>query len=145
MAEKPHPIKQRVLLVLLFGFAIYTPFVYTTGTHVTAEPAHLSDATRKGKLLYQKYNCTACHQFYGMGGYIGPDLTNVMSAPGKGELYVRALLMSGSEVMPDYDLPEDEIDAFVAFLKYVDQTGRFPERNVKWTWYGSITLPDSTL
>ena len=40
-----------------------------------------------GKVLYQKYNCTACHQIYGLGGFLGPDLTIVVSQQGKGEAY----------------------------------------------------------
>lgn len=141
MADKASPVKQRVLFALLVAFALFTTFIYTTWTDVERVP--ISDAGRVGKLLYQKYNCTACHQFYGLGGYIGPDLTNVMTTPGKGEPYARAFLKVGTDVMPDYHLPEDEIDALVAFLAYVGTTGNFPEKNVKRTWYGSIIIPKS--
>jgi nitric oxide reductase subunit C len=79
-----------------------------------------------------------------MGGYLGPDLTNVMSAPGKGELYVRALLKIGTDVMPNYNMPESEIAALVAYLDYVDQTGNFPEPNARRTWYGSIKIVDDS-
>ena len=80
----------------------------------------------------------------GGGGYLGPDLTNVMSAPGKGELYVRALLKIGTDVMPNYNMPESEIAALVAYLDYVDQTGNFPEPNARRTWYGSIKIVDES-
>jgi len=135
-------VKQRAFFSLIFGFALYSFYVYTSGTTETADRVSISQAGESGRLLYQKYNCTACHQFYGMGGYLGPDLTNVMSAPGKGDLYVRALLKVGTDVMPNYDLPETEIDALVAYLTYVDQTGRFPEPAARKTWYGSIEIDD---
>ncbi len=144
MAEKTPPIKQRILFTLLLGFAIFTTFVYTAGTDGESGPTPISDTGKTGKLLYQKYNCTACHQLYGLGGYLGPDLTNVMSDPGKSEQYVRAFLMAGTDIMPNYDLPEKEIDALVAYLTYVDQTGNFPEQNAKRTWYGSIKIMGNT-
>jgi nitric oxide reductase subunit C len=139
MADNATPVKQRVLLTLLVGFAFFTSFIYTTWTDV--EPVSISQKGKEGKLLYQKYNCTACHQFYGLGGYIGPDLTNAMTTTGKGEPYVRAFLKVGTDVMPNYNLTDSEIDALVAFLAYVGTTGNFPERNVRRTWYGSIKIP----
>ncbi len=144
MSDYATPVKQRVLCALLALFAAYTTFIYTTGTDVEPGPRPISEIGRDGKLLYQKYNCTACHQVYGMGGYLGPDLTNVMSAPGKGELYVRALLKVGTDVMPNYNMPESEITALVAYLDYVDQTGSFPEPNARTTWYGSIKITDDS-
>lgn len=145
MAVTTPPVKQRILFALLLGFAFFTGFIYTEWTDVGSRSIPLSGIGKEGKLLYQKYNCTACHQFYGLGGYIGPDLTNVMTTPGKGDPYVRAILKVGTDVMPDYDLPEAEIDALVEFLAYVGSTGNFPEKNVKRTWYGSIIIPKSNL
>ena len=75
-----------------------------------------------------------------MGGYIGPDLTNVISAEGKGEPLARAILQYGTDVMPNYHLNEKEINALVEFLKYSDKTGNFPGRNVEITWYGSFKI-----
>ena len=76
----------------------------------------------KGKTLYREFNCTACHQIYGLGGYLGPELTTVMSDPAKGEAYARAILKSGTERMPDFKLTESETNQLVAFLEYVDAT-----------------------
>lgn len=73
-------------------------------------------------MLFQKYNCTACHQLYGLGGYLGPELTTTISQPGKGELFARAILKTGTQRMPDFKLRDEEIDAFIEFLKYVDAT-----------------------
>lgn len=94
---------------------------------------------QKGKLLFQKYNCTACHQLYGLGGYMGPDLTNVMSKEGIGEMYVRAFLQNGTQRMPNFNFSEDEIKSLVGYLKYVDKTGISPVKNFEINYDGTIT------
>ena len=88
---------------------------------------------RAGQLVYQEYNCVACHQFYGLGGYMGPDLTNVIS--NRGEAYARAFISSGTARMPNFDLNDEEVGALVSYLAFVDQTGTYPlkEYDVKWT------------
>ena len=75
-----------------------------------------------GKVLYQKYNCTACHQIYGLGGFLGPDLTTVFSQQGKGEAYIKAFLQSGTQRMPDFHLSKYDINSLSEYLKYIDST-----------------------
>lgn len=110
--------------------------VYTLGTEVSS-PAMTEQAV-KGKLLWQKYNCIACHQLYGLGGYLGPDLTNEMSI--RNEKVVEVFLRNGSGTMPNFNLSENEITALIEFLRYADQTGRFPNNNVKFDNFGSFNL-----
>ncbi len=76
----------------------------------------------KGKLLYQKFNCTACHQIYGLGGYLGPELTTCIRARGNNDSYAKALLAAGSQRMPNFNLSENEINEMIAYLKYIDAT-----------------------
>lgn len=123
-------------------FIFYSFFIYTDGTAVNKNITISSKAIR-GKFLWQKYNCNSCHQLYGLGGYIGPDLTNTMSAQGKGEFYARAILQYGMDAMPDFHLNEKEINAFIEFLKYTDKTGNFPERNAEINRYGSFQIPNA--
>ncbi len=107
-------------MFLFLLFVIYTGFVYTVGTK---GPSIVMNADAiKGKLLYQKYNCTACHQLYGLGGYLGPELTTVISQKGKGSLYADAIMKSGTERMPDFHLPDIERQQLIAFFTYVDST-----------------------
>lgn len=73
-------------------------------------------------MLYQKHNCTACHQLYGLGGYLGPELTTVISQKGKGELYAKAFLQSGTQRMPNFHLTGEEVQDLLEFLTYVDST-----------------------
>ena len=110
--------KLLIFFCLFIIYIIYSAFVYTKGT----EGLISSPKAAEGKLVFQKYNCTACHQLYGLGGFLGPELTTVMSTPGKGEAYARAILKSGTQRMPDFQLSENEIDNLVAFLEYVDET-----------------------
>jgi nitric oxide reductase subunit C len=83
-------------------------------------------------------NCIACHQLYGLGGHMGPDLTNVVSAPDKGVDYARAFIENGSSKMPDFGLSQTQIDALVQFLKFVDSTGTYPPKHPEISWYGTV-------
>ena len=100
----------------------------------------MSDAARFGQHVYQKYNCVACHQFYGLGGYMGPDLTNVMST--RGEAYARAFISAGTASMPNLGLTDEELDGVLAFLAFVDTTGTYPAQNYDVAWYGTVAQED---
>ena len=105
--------------------------------------AHLpamGDIERRGAEVYQQYNCVACHQFYGLGGYMGPDLTNVMS--NRGEPYTRAFISAGTATMPNLGLASEEIDAVVAYLAFVDKTGTYPVQDFDVRWYGAVEQDD---
>ena len=93
---------------------------------------------KAGMALYQQNNCVACHQVYGLGGYMGPDLTNVVSAPDKGAEYASMLIKYGTAKMPNFEFTDSEIDDLVEFLKYVDSTGTYPPKNAEIKWYGSV-------
>ena len=36
----------------------------------------LDDLARAGRALWHDHNCQTCHQIYGFGGFLGPDVTN---------------------------------------------------------------------
>ena len=122
-------------MTLCLAFIPYSAYVYTRGTQASHIPS-MSDEARYGQGLFQQHNCVACHQFYGLGGYMGPDLTNVAS--NKGPAYVRAFLMSGTQRMPNFNLNDAELDALVAFLEFVDTTGRYPANEYQINWYGTV-------
>lgn len=93
----------------------------------------LTKEVRQGWDLWQNKNCQACHQLYGLGGYMGPDLTNAVSTIGKGT--IEALLKSGTSRMPDFHLKQEEIDRIYSFLEWVDKTGktRVDPKDVHWS------------
>ena len=124
---------------LCVSYIFYSAYVYTMGT----EASHIdpiSDEARHGQDLFQQHNCIACHQFYGLGGYMGPDLTNVTSK--YSPAYARAFLVTGTPRMPNFNLAADEVDALVAYLDFVDTTGTYPPQNYEVTWYGTVVQED---
>ncbi len=129
--------KPWILGSMCAAFAVYSLYVYTAGTE-SAEGRPLTRSVKAGLDLYQEKNCVACHQFYGLGGYMGPDLTNVISDPDKGGAYARSFLESGTERMPDYGFSESEIDDLIQFLEFVDATGQYPPQQTELRWYGTV-------
>ena len=59
-------------LFLVYSFSIYLQ-PYFKGS--VADKTDIA----AGRIVWQKNNCQSCHQLYGLGGYLGPDLTNEMS------------------------------------------------------------------
>ena len=112
------------MLALVFVFGYYNLVVYSEAGGYRTLP--LSARAVAGEDLWQQYNCTACHQLYGLGGYIGPDLTNAYSAKGKGPEYIKSFLNSGVKAMPKFHFNTQEKEALVAFLQEVDRTGYYP-------------------
>ncbi len=133
--------KRAIMAAFCAAFAVYSIFVYTTATE-RPESGASSPRVNNGLALFQKHNCIACHQFYGLGGYMGPDLTNVISAPGKGAEYARAFIENGTDRMPDFELNAAEVDDLVDFLKFVDTSGTYPTRAPVIRWNGTVALDD---
>ena len=131
--------KRAIFGTLSVAFVIYTAQVYTSGTERQHGPS-ISDEARYGQQIFQDRNCIACHQFYGLGGYMGPDLTNVIS--NSGEPVARALIMNGTVRMPNFNLSLEETDALIAYLTFVDKTGTFPPKDYDVRWNGAVALAD---
>lgn len=121
------------------AFIVYSSQIYTSGTY-NSHATPMSDEARYGQQVYQDNNCIACHQFYGLGGYMGPDLTNVMSK--RGEAYSRAFITAGTARMPNFELNEAEVTALIAYLGFVDQTGTYPPENYDVQWTGLVAQED---
>ena len=134
------PLQKRLLFWSLFtSFIIYTAIVLTHATDEDKGTAYLTAEAKQGKLLYQKYNCTACHQLYGLGGYMGPDLTNIISQKNKGPIYAKAFLSNGTVRMPNYELKENEMNELIAYLDYLDKTGVSPVKYFNINYSGTIS------
>ncbi|MBK7127924.1 MAG: cytochrome c [Crocinitomicaceae bacterium] len=125
--------RRTIFFTLFIGYIGYSIFVYTIGTETNAP---INEFAREGKRVFQEKNCIACHQFYGLGGYMGPDLTNVIS--NKGEAYVRSFIANGTQKMPKFNLSIQEIDYLVAYLTYIDSTSKYPHKDASVTWYGMV-------
>lgn len=118
-----------VILSLFLGYSVYLYFI-------PMDRVKPDDVIVKGKKVWLKYNCNSCHQIYGLGGYLGPDLTNLMSRADSN--YLKALVLSGTQVMPKFKLNEHELSNLIHFLICVDSTGSSDPRTLKTTIYGAI-------
>lgn len=116
-------VKILVFALLFVSFACYSLLVYTRGTQDRVKMDERANVMAdKGKQLFQQYNCISCHQLYGLGGFLGPELTTAWSDPQRGELYMRTFLKYGGPRMPNFHFNEAEISSLVSFLRYVDST-----------------------
>ena len=122
--------------LLLTAFLAYSFTLYAT---LPGGGVPLAPAADRGKTLWQRYNCTACHQVYGLGGFLGPDLTNVYAR--RNEAHIRAMLRSGTNTMPVYPLSDTEIGDLLAYLKHVDGSGQADPRTFKIHPDGTIAQP----
>lgn len=106
------------VLYLCYSFLVYTKGTERQQAFSFSEQKQIS----KGKELFQKYNCSSCHQIYGLGGFLGTELTTAWSDKHRGEAYIKGLLKAGGNRMPDFHFKDEEINAIAAYLKYVDST-----------------------
>ena len=127
-----------ILLLLLSVFSIYNFTIYTSKTDYGK--IRLSEKAIKGENLWLKNNCNSCHQIYGLGGYLGPDLTNVYSNKNKNEYFLKAMLNSGVKTMPKFRFNIDEKEELIQFLKEIDQSGYYPNIDAKLESNGWVSI-----
>jgi nitric oxide reductase subunit C len=127
-----------VFIILCVLFLTYSFSIYLNPLSIKADKGFQIQNASEGKLVWQKYNCQSCHQLYSLGGYLGPDLTNIMSNPNKGEAVVKAMFISGTKQMPAFHLTETEMNSLIAFLKSTDVSGNSDPRKLKTNKIGMI-------
>jgi len=113
------PSRRRLLSVLVLVFFVQTGMVYTDDAGWAAPP--LSPRAQQGQELWLAHNCQSCHQLYGFGGFLGPDLTNSVSRITRARF--DSMMTTGVGQMPPFDFDQEQRDAVVQFLTEVDQTG----------------------
>ena len=119
--------------MLVTAFLSYSVFIYT---HLPVENPVTTQKANDGKMVWQKYNCNACHQIYGLGGYLGPDLTNEYSV--RGDAFIRAFVSSGTNIMPKFNVSDKEMESLSEFLKQVDLSGKSDPRTFSINSNGTI-------
>lgn len=85
-------------------------------------PPPLSAAAARGLLTWRRHNCQACHQLWGFGGFLGPDLTNVANRATANEL--APLLDGGRKQMPAFGFTARQQRELFAFLAAMDASGQ---------------------
>ncbi len=127
-----------IFTILVIAFFSYSILLYSNDNYNYQVNYDKAKAI-EGQLVWQKYNCQSCHQLYGLGGYLGPDLTNIISAKGKDKQYISAMVKSGSKQMPAFNLQKNENDNLIAFLKATNASGTADPRTYTAHFNGMIT------
>lgn len=114
--------REAVLGLLVASYLIVSTIAYLDfPRHNLNEP--LSDLERAGLRIWRENNCQACHQIYGFGGFLGPDLTNRVTDQTPDQQLSRILTV-GARKMPAFNFSPDDQRAIAAFLRAVNRTGR---------------------
>ena len=77
---------------------------------------------RQGQALFRSHGCQSCHALYGMGGFLGPDLTNAARRVPSARF--AQLLQQGAAPMPAYHFDAAARASLWAYLQAVDATGQ---------------------
>lgn len=110
-----HPSAKKTMLALLVAtFVIQTGLVYSDDVDL-----RLSDEAVQGRKLFHDGSCQVCHQLWGQGGFLGPDLTNAASRVDPTRL--ASLMTVGSGQMPAFEYTEEQIAHLRAFLEEIDR------------------------
>lgn len=129
---------RNIFFILSASFLIYSFSIYMKPLSIKEDLRFDKKLASEGRLVWQEYNCQSCHQLYSLGGYLGPDLTNVISNPSKGEKIIRAMIRSGTKQMPTFNLTDNEMNSLIEFLKSTDVSGKADIRNFSSNKFGMI-------
>lgn len=125
-----------IFTVLFIAFLIYSSSIYIKPIYSTSQSTLSKEDFAEGRLVWQRYNCQSCHQIYSLGGYLGPDLTNIFSKPGKSESYLKAITITGTKQMPAFQMNDKELKLLMQFLKGCDESGNADMRELETTTFG---------
>lgn len=109
-----------VFLALIVLHVLQSVALYRGGT-TPEEWTALSPRAQDGLGIFRKNACHACHQVHGLGGFLGPDLTNVIRRRTPEE--IGQVITSGRRQMPAFALNESDLEALTAYVTELDRTG----------------------
>lgn len=131
-------IINRVLIRIIFPFfcmiLIGTYIVLSTNQKIYI--VQDKSTSVKGKLLWQSHKCNTCHSLFGLGGHLGPDLSNVYSQ--KGGEYIKYMLINGRKKMPAFSMSDEEMNNLVSYLNKIDDLVEYPLRSYDAPVFGKI-------
>jgi nitric oxide reductase subunit C len=87
--------------------------------------ANLTPQVIAGKNLWEVNDCIGCHTLLGEGAYFAPELGNVYKR--RGPDFIKAWIRAqptgtpGRRQMPHFDFTDEQLDALVAYFKYVSE------------------------
>ncbi len=115
--------------VLVFVSSLYWPS--TAASQLT-----MSDEAILGQQVWQQEHCISCHSIYGLGGHLGPDLTQIIHR--KGEAFTRAYILAGGYKMPRKLIAEPELSHLMSYLRFIDNSGTYPIKTFPLNAYGDF-------
>ena len=107
-------------------------------TDARTKSQNLTDAVKRGKLIWEKNNCMGCHTILGEGAYFAPELGNVMKRwkvqddPAAATEMLKGWMTSmptgieGRRQMPHFNLTDEEFKNLADFLLW---TGKINTQN----------------
>lgn len=109
-----------VSLAIFLAMTVHTHRSFDALTHADA----LDDHVVAGKRAFEKHNCNDCHTILGFGAYYAPDLTRAHARLGEDAIRRRlerpeVVFASSYRKMPQQNIPPQEIEDLVAFLRWV--------------------------
>jgi len=137
--EPSTSIKQsyrRILLVFVFNLLVSFSAYYLSLTQQDKISQSLTMTANQqlGQLVWQNKNCYTCHSIYGLGGHLGPDLTN--EAGRRNRDFIQAYIQQGSIGMPAQKLDEKPLQQLIEYLDFLNKTGEFPTHTFPAHPYG---------
>jgi nitric oxide reductase subunit C len=111
----------QVLLLLLGCFLSLTVVAYSDYPREGSRP--MAPEARRGLEVWRSNNCQVCHQIHGFGGFHGPDLTNRLTEDVLDAELIQVIL-TGQGRMPAFELPDEELDALMTWLRWINDSGR---------------------
>jgi len=123
-------------MIVMAGYIAVSVAVFVSPTR-SNPPAELSVQVAAGAHVWRQNNCESCHALYGLGGHIGPDLTNIIKW--RGTAYVQGMLLAGRPGMPAFaHLPANDMADLMAYLTVVNGTGEFPQHARPLKAFGQV-------
>lgn len=120
--------REALLFSLIALYVLLSVVVYTDSSH-RERPVRLSETEKQGLTLWRKHNCHTCHQLYGFGGFLGPDLTNLVTDETEASVY-EDILTLGKKQMPAFGFTQAEQKSILAFLKALNRTGQSQPKGI---------------
>jgi nitric oxide reductase subunit C len=92
----------------------------------------ITDAVKRGHIIWTDNNCMGCHTLMGEGAYYAPELTKVVER--RGREWIRVFIKDPEAMFPGrrrmikYDFTDAEIDDLLAFFEWIGRvdTNGFP-------------------
>lgn len=129
----------------LFFFVIFVGLTAHSHTYITTtstDESTLTDSVARGKHVWEENSCINCHSLLGEGAYFAPELGNVWQRYGgpedaktarealKGWMQAQPTGVEGRRQMPQFHLPEKDLDALVDFFEWTSRikTQKWPPK-----------------